>query len=429
MRRLPVKVIRYSATPADANNLLEQVSSNPEHGKPGAALRLIAADALNDLGRHEEENLLRGDGRVFVANGTVKPMPHHVEIRGRRWFQRAYGNTYHTAHVYIDGKHVLSVPRQYGYGEQYADTAMDMLEKQGLIPPREKYGNGGHEARWQWRDRHGIGLDVSAEDVRRQRDLDAPPPPSNYTPPSSPQEKLSRKRLPVKVIKFSTHSPELAGLLKEARSNPEDTTLHGAIADKLEEMMPDSPLHDLIRQQYGLGQYGGQGEKESTGEFGPFYNSWDGTFPFHARLGQHGPFNLYLTHEGEAAPHDGEWYHTGWEHASNGMDEGDYPGHIHDLAEFRRGMHEYHNGRAENPQKWVVRAVSRMKGSNDSGYNFEFPHEEAHKIPQMFPKAKKYINPSNWTAHRSTAGKAAGFRQEESRRFGVQMQQEENARG
>ena len=35
-------------------------------------------------------------------------------IRGRRWFQKLYGNTYHTVTVVVNG-HVLKSNIQYGY--------------------------------------------------------------------------------------------------------------------------------------------------------------------------------------------------------------------------------------------------------------------------------------------------------------------------
>ncbi len=142
------------------------------------------ADILQDHGRDEEAGLIRGNRPVFVHQDQVRAVPKSVEIRGRRWFQRSAGNTYHTAHAFIDGNHVLSLPRQYGYGHQYLHSAMDALESNGLIPPRERYKNGGQEASHIWAQRHGINLDYSHEDVPRQKDLNAPPPPSQYQPPA-----------------------------------------------------------------------------------------------------------------------------------------------------------------------------------------------------------------------------------------------------
>ena len=49
-------------------------------------------------------------------------------IRGRRWFQKLYGNTYHTVTVVVNG-HVLKSNIQYGYGTQYLVTAADLLRE------------------------------------------------------------------------------------------------------------------------------------------------------------------------------------------------------------------------------------------------------------------------------------------------------------
>lgn len=49
-----------------------------------------------------------------------------IIIDGRRWFQKTYGNTYHAVTVTIDGQSYQS-GRHYGYGNQYAQTAFDML--------------------------------------------------------------------------------------------------------------------------------------------------------------------------------------------------------------------------------------------------------------------------------------------------------------
>lgn len=51
-------------------------------------------------------------------------------IRGRRWFQKLYGNTYHTVTVVVNGR-ILKSSIQYGYGNQYLVTAVDLLRENG----------------------------------------------------------------------------------------------------------------------------------------------------------------------------------------------------------------------------------------------------------------------------------------------------------
>ena len=43
----------------------------------------------------------------------------NITLIGRRWFQKTYGNTYHTVTVLIDGTEVYQSPKSYGYGDQY----------------------------------------------------------------------------------------------------------------------------------------------------------------------------------------------------------------------------------------------------------------------------------------------------------------------
>ena len=47
-------------------------------------------------------------------------MSYHIE--GRRWFQKTYGNTYHSVRIFKDDKQVAYIPFIYGYGEQFLHT-------------------------------------------------------------------------------------------------------------------------------------------------------------------------------------------------------------------------------------------------------------------------------------------------------------------
>ena len=51
-------------------------------------------------------------------------------IRGRRWFQKSYGNTYHTVSIVVNG-HILKSSIKYGYGNQYLVTAIDLIRENG----------------------------------------------------------------------------------------------------------------------------------------------------------------------------------------------------------------------------------------------------------------------------------------------------------
>jgi len=94
----------------------------------------------------------------------MKHAPDKIEIWGKRWFQKSYGNTYHTVSVYINDKLVYESPITYGYGDSYChNTARHWLVEKGLLPADEPV--------WYLRDHNKVALTYHATDVRRQRDL------------------------------------------------------------------------------------------------------------------------------------------------------------------------------------------------------------------------------------------------------------------
>lgn len=50
-----------------------------------------------------------------------------VTITARLWFSA--GNTYHTTCIYLNGQPVRITPIEYGYGEQYLQTALEWVEE------------------------------------------------------------------------------------------------------------------------------------------------------------------------------------------------------------------------------------------------------------------------------------------------------------
>jgi hypothetical protein len=51
----------------------------------------------------------------------------NINITGKRWFQKSYGNTYHSVQVSIDGKPIASAEYAYGYGDHYRQTALELI--------------------------------------------------------------------------------------------------------------------------------------------------------------------------------------------------------------------------------------------------------------------------------------------------------------
>lgn len=92
-----------------------------------------------------------------MARGT------RLHIEGRRWFQRTWGNTYHSVRIWQDGKQLVYLPYAYGYGEQWLQTAIDWLKANGHVPANAEYGT--------CYLREELGGTYSVIDVTRKGDL------------------------------------------------------------------------------------------------------------------------------------------------------------------------------------------------------------------------------------------------------------------
>lgn len=137
-----------------------------------------------DFKGHDEDLIISyEDGEPFRACPNCETDNYlsdvekiEIEVHGRRWFQKTYGNTYHSVRVFVavNGKEVLDevVPFVYGYGDQYRKTAWDLIRKR-LPNLAEKIGRGS-------RDYYPAGKELESEnifilysvrDVDRKKDL------------------------------------------------------------------------------------------------------------------------------------------------------------------------------------------------------------------------------------------------------------------
>jgi len=98
-------------------------------------------------------------------------------ITGRCWFQRSYGNTYHTATMEVrdgDGNTVYTNKsgERYGYGDQFVVTATEYLFKAGYLDGLEHYCTGGNESLYLYCERMGYPRPIiNTIDVQREGDL------------------------------------------------------------------------------------------------------------------------------------------------------------------------------------------------------------------------------------------------------------------
>ncbi len=94
-----------------------------------------------------------------------EPMPDRIRVHGMTWFDRVNGNTYHSAWVtcaYGDDRlDTHAVPFQYGYDQQYLQSAYETLISKGVLPElRHKWGTYP-----LWTACHELGIDLE-HDVR-----------------------------------------------------------------------------------------------------------------------------------------------------------------------------------------------------------------------------------------------------------------------
>lgn len=100
---------------------------------------------------------------------STETTTRNISIHGRRWFQPTYGNTYHSVAVYVDGESIGRVNFAYGYGDQYMQTAMELLVKAGIYKSLDDLGH--NTLPWIAARDAGDKLAYSVSDVRRKKDL------------------------------------------------------------------------------------------------------------------------------------------------------------------------------------------------------------------------------------------------------------------
>ena len=102
---------------------------------------------------------------------TEQTATQTIHIEGRRWFQRTYGNTYHSVRIFRDGEEIAYLPFQYGYGEQFLQTAFDWLAEHGYPELAERLPNGARRLFGTQYLRETMHGTYSIIDVTRKSDL------------------------------------------------------------------------------------------------------------------------------------------------------------------------------------------------------------------------------------------------------------------
>ena len=86
-------------------------------------------------------------------------------IFGTHWFQPTYGNTYHVVRIYKNGELVHTSPMQYGYGDQYLQTAIEWMTANGAPA---KSDNDYHNTIYL---HETLFAEYQVSDVKRKKDL------------------------------------------------------------------------------------------------------------------------------------------------------------------------------------------------------------------------------------------------------------------
>ena len=103
-----------------------------------------------------------------------------VQVIGRRWFEKTNGNTYHSTEVIITDldtgeKKSFKEPFLYGYGDQYRQTATNILVEHTNIMNKVSEENRRFGLTyWGVLDElkeQGVDVSFSVSDVGRKKDL------------------------------------------------------------------------------------------------------------------------------------------------------------------------------------------------------------------------------------------------------------------
>lgn len=89
-----------------------------------------------------------------------------LEIRGRRWFQTSYGNTYFSCVISVDGEEIHGIEFEYGHDQMYEQWAREWLVGSGYLPEFKV----GDSLSMYCREKNII-LISNAVDVSRKKDL------------------------------------------------------------------------------------------------------------------------------------------------------------------------------------------------------------------------------------------------------------------
>lgn len=88
-----------------------------------------------------------------------------IEVRAKEWFDKVNGNSYFAGVIVIDDEKTISMPFQYGYGDQYIQEAKAVLTEHNYI-------SAGHgQSLWSYCKDNGIVLTTSKQEGCKKSEL------------------------------------------------------------------------------------------------------------------------------------------------------------------------------------------------------------------------------------------------------------------
>ena len=105
-----------------------------------------------------------------------------IYLHARRWFQRSYGNTYHTCEIWVNDRMVHKIGFTYGYGDQWQYNAGKWLYENGyskgtgLLAKLQVFTKTGNRNEYcqsvsRYCRESGIEYNHTVTDVNRKKDL------------------------------------------------------------------------------------------------------------------------------------------------------------------------------------------------------------------------------------------------------------------
>lgn len=96
-----------------------------------------------------------------------------IRVHAKEWFDKANGNSYFSARIYIDDKQVAVLPFQYGYGDHYVDMANRYLIDNEIIGGWfNEHKGGANLPLWRYCNDNNIHLFSTKEEGCLKRELD-----------------------------------------------------------------------------------------------------------------------------------------------------------------------------------------------------------------------------------------------------------------